>query len=129
MDDTRIRFLKAIAERFGVEHLVEVHLFSPIRQGVVETGVAMVAFEPTVPMEDGAMRLTVATARYRLTRKGPERGKWEFEAFETADAPLATVDIVARGVSQRAKDVTETERLSGEQVRSALEDPQWRTPT
>jgi hypothetical protein len=74
-------------------------------------------------------RLVIFTARYRLTRKGPDRGKWLFEVAATADAPLATVDAVARGVTQRSKDLTESERLSGEQVRALLEESKWRTPT
>ena len=45
-----------------------------------------------------------------------------------ADAPLATVDAVARGVTQRSKDLTETERLSGDQLRTLLQDPAWRMP-
>jgi hypothetical protein len=229
MDDTRARFLTAIAAQLGDERIVELHLFSPIRQGVMETGVAVVAVTPAVapapapvpelvpepssvtdeaPMGEGAptdeapvdeapvdeapvdeapvdeapvdeapvdeapvdeapvdeapaeealaqdadsaiepsatpiaveyavastapesARLEVYTARYRLTRKGPDRGKWFFEVAATADAPLATVDVVARGVTLRSKDVTETERLSGEQLRSILREPSWRTPT
>jgi hypothetical protein len=79
--------------------------------------------------DDGDARLVIFTARYRLTRKGPDRGKWLFEVAATADAPLATVDQVARGVIQRSKDLTETERLSGEQLRTLLMEPMWRTPT
>lgn len=193
MDDTRARFLTAIAGRLGADRIVELHLFSPIRQGVLETGVAVVAVtpgeenggaqeqwgaeaqaqwgagdpvgaeaegeggageevmtestdspyssdpvrptapvdptapaDPTVPVP--ADRLVVFTARYRLTRKGPDRGKWLFECGATADAPLATVDAVARGVTQRSKDLTETERLSGDQLRTLLRDPAWRMP-
>lgn len=208
MDDTRPRFLTAIAARLGEDRIVELHLFSPIRQGVLETGVAVVAVlrapeaEPAVleaapidevvaevvaetedsaddvvvveaaveadadagvvadadevaetdadvvaeaevvddavedAVEDAATaaiipglpddRLVVYTARYRLTRKGPDRGKWLFEVAATADAPLATVDVVARGVTLRAKDVTETERLSGDQLRALLKEPAWR---
>ena len=167
MDDTRARFLTAIAGRLGADRIVELHLFSPIRQGAVETGVAVVAVTPggdeaeaqvgeeaeaqwgaeaeaqggeaaaedaespyaptpTVPLP--ALRLVVFTARYRLTRKGPDRGKWLFECGATADAPLATVDAVARGVTQRSKDLTETERLSGDQLRTLLQDPAWRMP-
>jgi hypothetical protein len=181
MDDTRARFLTAIAGRLGADRIVELHLFSPIRQGVIETGVAVVAVtpseeeagaqwgaeaevgagdaedaespyaptptespdatesldatapvhptmpvHPTVPVP--ADRLVVFTARYRLTRKGPDRGKWLFECGATADAPLATVDAVARGVTQRSKDLTETERLSGDQLRTLLQDPAWRMP-
>jgi hypothetical protein len=165
MDDTRARFLAAIAGRLGADRIVEVHLFSPIRQGVLETGVAVVAAteeraetaEPAETAEtaestesaetaetaesaettetaeftptDGRNRLAVHTARYRFTRKGPERGKWTFDLAAEADAPLATVDAVARGVTQRSKDLTESERLSGEQVRALLGDPIWRTPT
>lgn len=156
MDDTRARFLTAIAGRLGADRIVELHLFSPIRQGVVETGVAVVAAtrdgdgegsgggegnaeEPGAeasPYADDALplpavpdnRLVVFTARYRLTRKGPDRGKWHFECGATADAPLPTVDAVARGVTQRSKDLTETERLSGDQLRTLLQDPAWRMP-
>lgn len=184
MDDTRARFLTAIAGRLGADRIVELHLFSPIRQGVLETGVAVVAVrpseaeaqaqwsaeaqaqsgegkaddvespyaatptvsvdptvpvsvdpttpvsvDPTVPMHSTVpvpARLVVFTARYRLTRKGPDRGKWLFECGATADAPLATVDAVARGVTQRSKDLTEAERLNGDQLRTLLQDPAWR---
>lgn len=223
MDDTRARFLTAIAGRLGADRIVELHLFSPIRQGVLETGVAVIAVtpggeeagaqwgaepqggaeaaaqwgaeaqaqwdagagddehaaaeqrvaeaeatestdspyltlpaDPTVPVNPAdsvhptepvpedlslpehptvplhptvpADRLVVFTARYRLTRKGPDRGKWLFECGATADAPLAAVDAVARGVTQRSKDLTETERLSGDQLRTLLQDPAWRMP-
>ena len=83
---------------------------------------------PVPTLEVGDDRLVVFTARYRLTRKGPDRGKWLFECGATADAPLATVDAVARGVTQRSKDLTETERLSGDQLRTLLQDPAWRMP-
>lgn len=201
MDDTRERFLNAIVDRLGAERIVELHLFSPIRQGVMETGVAVVAALPDlepeaepgeaeaidVPMEeqvvvaevegavDGAQeeserraeeevaggdssspyldapaepvvaaegadetlvtavetpaesRHVVFTASYRLTRKGADRGKWLFELAATADAPLPTVDTVVRGVMLRSRDLTETERLSGEQLRAMLAGPAWRT--
>ena len=141
MDDTRARFLAAIADRLGPDRIVELHLFSALRQGALETGVAVVAAEPRVeepvvgetasdpatPAEHAAGRLEVFTARYRLTRKGPDRGKWLFEIAATADAPLPTVDAVARGVTLRSKDLTETERLTGEQLRALLDPSAGRT--
>jgi len=159
MDDTRARFLSAIVAQLGAERIVELHLFSPIRQGTMETGVAVVAalpdLEPPSAQEQAQWsageeaersageavaageaaavetpaesRHVVLTARYRLTRKGADRGKWAFELAATADAPLATVDMVVRGVMYRSKDLTETERLSGEQVRVLLAEPAWRT--
>jgi len=187
MDETRERFLTAIVGRLGAERIVELHLFSPLRSGVMESGVAVIAVlpdlsgaeagaesraeagaseevaatdAPTADAEVLAERVTVDapepspyldtnappaeetvvgietpaesrhvvfTALYRLTRKGPERGKWLFEVTAQADAPLATVDTVVRGVMHRSKDLTETERLSGEQLRALLAEPAWRT--
>jgi hypothetical protein len=68
-------------------------------------------------------RYTVFTAHYRLTLKGPERGKWEMSVKEEADAPLLTVDAVVRGVSRRSGDADETVRLSGDEFRAALPVP------
>jgi hypothetical protein len=150
MNDTRERFLNAIVDRLGAGRIVELHLFSPIRQGAMETGVAVVAalpdLEPDVEPGDAEAldaavteevvtaietpaesRHVVFTASYRLTRKGADRGKWLFELVATADAPLATVDTVVRGVMLRSRDLTETERLSGEQLRAILAEPAWRT--
>lgn len=75
------------------------------------------------------VRHTVFTARYRLTRKGAERGKWEFEVVADADAPLGTVDMVVRGVQRRAGDDEEPERLTAEGVRAALDGQAWQRTT
>src|SRR5215207_765273 len=50
MTETQQRFLRAIAERVPMEHVIELHLFPPIRQGGVETGVAVVAEDPRRPV-------------------------------------------------------------------------------
>jgi hypothetical protein len=71
---------------------------------------------PPVP----PVRYVVYTARYRLTLKGLDRGKWEMSVTEEADAPLLTVDAVVRGVSRRSGDADETVRLSGDEFRAAL---------
>ena len=231
MTETQQRFLRAIAERVPMSQVVELHLFPPIRQGGVETGVAVVAEDPkratpvdtpeTAPdvgepepvivaeadvvvedvvvedvvVEDAAVedvaddaaelddspyaasasddddaddfdeedpdgddddlddddldddetdlddedddvltgaaksaarvasRLTIHTARYRLTLKGVDRGKWEVDVVAEADAPLAALDAVVRGVQRRAGDGAEPDRLSAEALRDALEAP------
>jgi hypothetical protein len=245
IEDTRRHFLAEIVARVPVDRLVEVHLFTPIRQGGVETGVAVVtarrieplvesadvpiadtpisaalttelptddvpppdaavaaemvddavpadavaaeaslvdeptgtmldglACDPTeaasltpadgetleepvastelaavdVPSDDTAAdgdapseapddvdpesaterqpeageRHTVFTARYRLTIKGPERGRWDADVVEEADAPLVTVDAVVRGVQRRAGDAAEADRLDAEAVSRIL---------
>ena len=72
------------------------------------------------PVPAAPARYVVYTARYRLTLKGMDRGKWEMSVTEEADAPLVTVDAVVRGVSRRSGDADETVRLSGDEFRAAL---------
>jgi hypothetical protein len=79
--------------------------------------------EPEVAPTPPPARYTVYTARYRLTLKGLDRGKWEMSVTEEADAPLLTVDAVVRGVSRRSGDADETIRLSGDEFRAALPEP------
>ena len=214
MTETQQRFLRAIAERVPMDQVVELHLFPPIRQGGVETGVAVVAEDPRRPMpnvepvagveaagadstvnaptveaptvdaietnagdvhavagdavdpgdadDSGAaerspyaddpedhpadlvaesaadpvdsgtnghapvvprVRLTIHTARYRLTLKGVDRGKWEVDVVAEADAPLDAIDAVIRGVQRRAGEGSEPDRLNAEAFRGALEAP------
>ena len=201
MTETQQRFLRAIAERVPMAQVVELHLFPPIRQGGVETGVAVVAeapqapvapvdspqlgepieaiepiepiepiessasleapepvetveplepvetmetpepvetMEPVVAVEDrvdandgtygeghtpSAPRLTIYTARYRLTLKGVDRGKWEVDVVAEADAPLAAVDAVVRGVQRRSGEGAEPDRLTSDAFREALVAP------
>jgi hypothetical protein len=129
LTETGERFLKAILERVPVERIAELHLFPAIRQGQLETGVAVVAAEPPPAMELAlvAPRLEVHTARYRLTRKGPERGKWEFEVKTQADAPLEAVETVVRGVQERAGEAIEPLRLTGREILALMSEPAWQT--
>jgi hypothetical protein len=53
MTETQQRFLRAIAQRVPSAQVVEVHLFPPMRQGGVETGVAVVAEDPRTPSPNG----------------------------------------------------------------------------
>lgn len=133
MTETQERFLQAIAARVPVERVAELHLFPSLRQGQLESGVAVVAVErPEAPAGDApepgdpaGARLTIYTAYYRLTLKGPDRGKWETGVAAEADAPLGTLDAVVRGVRHRAGDGAETERLTGDELRAALAAPAW----
>ena len=70
-----------------------------------------------------ASRLTIYTARYRLTLKGVDRGKWEVDVVAEADAPLDAVDAVVRGVQRRAGEGAEPDRLTRDAFRDALEAP------
>jgi hypothetical protein len=137
----RERFLAAVAERVPVDRVVELYLFQPIRQGGVESGVAVIAASgdapvletapveaeapeevpaDLVPADDSEPRYTVFTARYRHVLKGPDRGRWEVSVVAEADAPLATVGAVVRGVQRRAGDMEAPERITGGALRDAL---------
>lgn len=69
------------------------------------------------------VRHTVYTARYRLVVKGPERGRWEMEVVDEADAPLLAVETVVRGVQRRAGEETATVRYDAAQLARALRLP------
>ncbi|MBC8088382.1 MAG: hypothetical protein H7Z40_14025 [Phycisphaerae bacterium] len=75
-----------------------------------------------VPDERRAPRVrhTVYTARYRLVVKGPDRGKWEMDVVDEADAPLLAVETVVRGVQRRAGEETATVRYDAVQLARAL---------
>ena len=148
-NETRARFLAAIAAQLPADRIAEVHLFPAIRQGGMESGVAVIAVElvglasasaaedpgtdaggedaeaseADTPPARAPRRYTVFSARYRHTLKGPDRGKWETSVTEEADAPLLTVDAVVRGVQRRSGDVDEIVRMSGEEVRASLPTP------
>jgi hypothetical protein len=62
-------------------------------------------------------------ARYRLTLKGVDRGKWEVDVVAEADAPLDAVDAVVRGVQRRAGEGAEPDRLTSDAFREALDAP------
>lgn len=162
--DARERFLMEIAAVVPPQRLAEVHLFPPLRQGTIETGVAVIAAMPegaSLPSDhpeavseapgtgedaeaadvaeavaeefpEGASissRHVVYTARYRWTRKGPERGKWESEVIAEADVPLLTVDTVVQGVKARAEEPYESERISGDAARALIAQAQKRWQT
>lgn len=123
-DDTRRRFLVAIAGHVSPDRVEEVRVFRPIRQGGHETGVAVIAadLEPAVDeaLAPSVSRHTVYSAHYRLVLKGPERGRFETEVTAEADAPLAAVEAVVRGVLRRAGEDDEPERLTGDTFRRAV---------
>lgn len=149
--DARERFLLEIAAVVPPHRVTEVHFFAPLRQGPMETGVAVIAVTPEgalveapvlsegddAPVEEpqyaeGAhlsSRHVVYSARYRWTRKGPERGKWESEVVAEADAPLLTVETVVQGVTRRSSEPLEVQKVDGDTVREMIAKAQQRWPT
>lgn len=122
INETRERFIRTIVERLPAARIVEAHFFPAIRQGPIETGVAVIAAAipaadaPEAGAQSGGERTEVFTASYRWTRKGPDRGKWEVEVTPEAHAPLATVEAVVRGVQERAGEALDAHRMSGDEI-------------
>jgi hypothetical protein len=114
VSETRERFILAIAEQVPPDRIAEIHFFKPIKQGGLESGVAVVA------LAKESVKHTVYTAHYRHTIKGVDRGKWQVTVVEEADAPLITVETVVRGVQRRAGDVEDPERMDGDAVREII---------
>ena len=138
MTETQQRFLKAIAERVNGGNVAEVRLYPTVRVGPIESGVAIVATAAMVDASEQAadaptpeapdtdsFRLSILTAHFRHTVKGPDRGKWEFSLVHDADAPIETVESVVRGVARRAGEDGEPELLSGDAFQRALVEPWW----
>ena len=146
LTETRERFLLAIAAQVPAERVAEIHFFQPIRQGGVESGVAVVVERgaapaetpddvPSVEMEESPYaddidvprpepdepRIVVHTARYRHILKGIDRGKWEASVVAQADAPLVAVDAVVRGVQRRSGDLDDATRMEGDEVRAFMD--------
>lgn len=115
MVETTARFLREIGDRIGAGRIEEVRLFPPMRQGGIETGVAVVAAS-----DPGEPRHTLYSAHYRNTLKGKERGKWECDVTAEADAPLVTIDEVVRGVMKRAGEPFEPERIPAHAFRTIV---------
>jgi len=92
MDETRARFLAAIAKQIPAERIAEAHLFAAIRQGGMESGVAVIALEPE-----------------RLTEEAPvERREQQIaiEVIDEADAVAADdgIDAVDIDIGDRAAE-------------------------
>ena len=127
--ETEERFVRAIAEHVPMDRVAEVYLFPPLRQGAIESGVAVLAVtdpvtDPVTDQETGERRHIVYTATYRHTRKGPDRGGWSVDVVAQADAPLDAVAAAVRGVHRRTGegDGAEADRMSGSQFRALLGD-------
>jgi hypothetical protein len=139
VSETAERFLRTIAERLGAERVIEVYLFPPLRQGPLESAVAVVAVDDNAPsaaddVGDPARtepRHAIYTATYRYTRKGRDRGAWAVDTVVQADAPLGAVAAVVRGVQRRSDGAglqlasgegwSDPDRLSGADFRAIVD--------
>ena len=80
LEATRERFLLAIAAELPAERFIELHFFQPIRQGGVESGVAVIAAYPEstpeiivadAPRDDRDLHTTRADPESDMESRGP----------------------------------------------------------
>ena len=122
----RERFVRELLARVPLAEVAEAYLFAPMRQGGVESGVAVIAARPEetdalgvralgeLALGTRAPRHTVYTGSYRLTVRGPDRGRWQVEVRAEADAPLVTLEAVTEGVRRRAGDASPPSRFDAD---------------
>lgn len=79
------RFLRAILAQVPIGDLEELHLFTPLRQGTVETGIAVLA------VRTAAAPLAAAEPALELPLDAPSE-----DAADTTDAADATLETVDR---------------------------------
>lgn len=96
-DEVRLRFIAAIAKQLPAPRVAELHLFPAIRQGGVESGVAVIALERELPITidvDGGYV--------------PPADVAEAEAIETHEA-VATNDELSDEAAFMADDVLQAD--------------------
>ena len=104
LEPTRERFLLAVAATLPAKRFIELHFFAPIRQGGVESGVAVIAAHPERVEEP-------------IVADVPPNESDDDVMLSAADAPLVTVETVVRGVQRRSGDEEGPERMSGDDAR------------
>ena len=92
-DETRARFLAAIAAQLPAERIVEVHLFPAIRQGGMESGVAVIAVERAEDAEDAPIAHAAEAAHADVTPALDEESPYIDAAEAVAEAEQTETEV------------------------------------
>jgi hypothetical protein len=100
------RFLKTVVEHVALDRIEELHLFSPLRQGGVETGIAVIAARVPVPLAAGsdAVELPFSDAELPLGDNTAPADPVDMPA-DPADMPTdeeAPAEVLAEGLADTA---------------------------
>jgi hypothetical protein len=111
MDETRARFLAAIAKQLPAERITEAHLFAAIRQGGMESGVAVIALEPERVAEETPVESSEDLVAIEATDGSvAEAADDAAEAAETSETPAeAETDTDADDHESPYADAVEAE--------------------
>ncbi|HYW33033.1 MAG TPA: hypothetical protein VE869_16145 [Gemmatimonas sp.] len=90
------RFFKAIVAKVPVERIEELHLFAPLRQGGVETGIAVIAARVLPPVPVAPPVEEPAPLALELDEEAPAEARVEdavLEPMESSDEVVEFVEI------------------------------------
>ena len=103
---TAERFLREVIARIPLERIEELHLFSPLRQGTVETGIAVVAALVVVPP---ASTPGAAEPELSLAAGAPIAFLERADVIEAAEAGEGTeaTEVAEAGAGAASREVAE----------------------
>jgi hypothetical protein len=109
------RFLRAVIAEVPLELIEELHLFSPLRQGTVETGIAVLAARKAAPMAEEQLEL--AEEQQTAIAEAAEAVAPEAEGAEQQTAIAEAAEAVvpeAEGAEQQTAIAAEAEAIEPE---------------
>ena len=112
------RFLRAIIAQVPLDRIEELHLFSPLRQGGVETGIAVIAARvpAPVPVEEPAPQLALDDQPVAAADEPVANETVEVDAGDSVDA----VDSVDAIEAELAEITTDTDVVSTDDADDAV---------
>ena len=107
MNDVRTRFLKSILAQIPAERIAELHFFTPIRQGQIETGVAVLAAEPERPLPVAEVAAAAAESVTTAVTESTEETIGAGEFADGADAERSADEATEEAGADESAEATE----------------------
>lgn len=118
------RFLRAIVAQVPLERIEELHLFSPLRQGTVETGIAVLAARVPVavvvePVADEVseapeQQLSLSESSPEPTENSDENAAADDDATPFEDAAVVMTEAVIAAAGDDDEEVSPTDAVPAE---------------
>lgn len=106
MNDVRTRFLKSILAQIPAERIAELHFFTPIRQGQIETGVAVLAAEPERPLPVAEVAAAAAESVTTAVTESTEETIGAGEFADGADAERSADEATEEAGADESAEAT-----------------------
>ncbi|WP_291161172.1 hypothetical protein [Gemmatimonas sp. UBA7669] len=108
------RFLRAVIAEVPLELIEELHLFSPLRQGTVETGIAVLAARKAAPMAEEQLELaeeqqTAIAVEAEAVAPEAEGAEQQTAIAEAAEAVAPEAEIAEAEGAEPAVEATAVE--------------------